>query len=454
VTTYLLRTDLTEPIDDPTDQVRVLDWAPGNPAATLQTGEAGPQFFNGWRPPRPAADLLLLGAGVYAADKTARRGCGPDGWTRQIELRLPVFDPDAWAAAGWAETLRFLTGDRWHIDVSYSVRHPLAGVQGVPTKDKPVGLDVDAVCLFSGGLDSLCGAIDLLEEDPVRRLCLLSHHEGGQASTAQQTLFDELADHYGPHRVQARRLYLRPAPPNRWQTRPLPTRRENTTRSRSLLFLSAALAVAAAGEPDMPVYVPENGFIGVNVPLTRARAGSLSTRTTHPHFVHLLAESTKSIGINNPIRNPYRVRTKGEILADSRNPDLLRRLAPMSVSCAHPETARYVHRRQGNCGYCFPCLIRRASMAHVGWDDDPYAWDVLTEGRLLGRRTRRGADLRALIAGVFADRPDRDVFRNGPLPPGERETFLGVWRRGLTEIRTWLTRNAQGDLAQLVESLA
>ena len=179
MTDYLLRTDLTVRLNEP-DDVRVLDWAPGDQAATVKTGETGPEFFAGWRLPRPAADLLLLGAGVYSADKTTARRGEPDGWTRSMRLRLPVADPDTWAAAGWDTTLRFLTGDRWRIEVYPSGRHPLSGVRGVPASQ--VGLDLDGVCLFSGGLDSLCGVIDLLEDDSDRRLCLLSHHEGGQAS--------------------------------------------------------------------------------------------------------------------------------------------------------------------------------------------------------------------------------------------------------------------------------
>lgn len=189
MTDYLLRTDVTARLDEPAD-VRVLDWAPGTPAATVQTGETGPEFFAGWRPPRPAADLLLLGAGVYCADRTTARRGELDGWTRRLRLRLPVADPDSWATAGWDTTLRFLTGDRWRIEAYPSARHPLAGTRGVPAR--AAGLAVDGVCLFSGGLDSLCGVVDLLEDDPDRRLCLLSHHEGGQASTAQRGLLDRL----------------------------------------------------------------------------------------------------------------------------------------------------------------------------------------------------------------------------------------------------------------------
>jgi len=452
VTAYLLRTDLGKQLDEP-DDVRVLDWAPGRRAATVQTGEHGVDLFAGWHPGRPGADLLAFGAAVYCADRTARRRGSPDGWTRDLRLRLPVGDRGSWREAEWEETLRFLTGDAWRIRVHRSPLHPLAAVSDEAPSGDPTNLDVDGICLFSGGLDSLCGVIDLLEKDSARRLCLLSHHEGGQASTAQQILFGELVNHYGAHRIQARRLYLRPAPANRWQARPLPAGRENTTRSRSLLFLSAALAMASASGPEVPVYVPENGFIGVNVPLTRARVGSLSTRTTHPHFMARLAHAAASIGVSNPVRNPYRLKTKGEILAESRNPALLRRLAPASLSCAHPETARFAKRAQGNCGYCFPCLIRRASLAHVGWDDPGYAWNVLTEGELLRLRTRRGADLRAIISGVFTERPDRDVLRNGPLPQGERTAFLGVWRRGMDEIRTWLTAGADGELASTLRAL-
>lgn len=191
--------------------------------------------------------------------------------------------------------------------------------------------------------------------------------------------------------------------------------------------------------PTTPVYIPENGFIGINVPLTRARTGSYSTRTTHPYFIKSLGAAAASVGIQNPILNPFRLKTKGEILADTRNPTLLKTLAPLSISCSHPEAARYVKREQGNCGYCFPCLIRRSSMAHVGWDGPiGYAWDALTGEGLLDRQTRRGADLRAVANGVLAERPDRDILRNGPIPDGEHVEFLRVWRAGTLELKDWL----------------
>ena len=207
--------------------------------------------------------------------------------------RNPSMTTEAGVTPGFDSTLSFLTGDRWRIEPYQSPHHPLAEATAAAAQIATLG--ADAVCLFSGGLDSLCGVIDLLEDQPDRRLVLLSHNEGGQASTAQRRLYDALAQHYGADRIPRRTLFL-PAPATPQQARPLPPLRENTTRSRSLLFLSAALAIAAAQDPTTPVYVPENGFIGINVPLTRARVGSSSTRTTHPHFLTLFANAASIIG--------------------------------------------------------------------------------------------------------------------------------------------------------------
>jgi hypothetical protein len=354
-------------------------------------------------------------------------------------MAAPVTDPAAWSRAPWPDALRFLTGDRWTVQA-----YGMALDETTPA----AGLPVDAVSLFSGGLDSLCGVIDLLDANPDLRLLLVAHHEGGQASTAQRVLYDGLVDAYGGDRVLLRRMFCRPAPSHPAQARPLPDVHERTTRSRSLLFLAGALAAASAAGHDVPVYVPENGWIGLNVPLTRARTGSASTRTTHPHFLALFTSACRAIGLTNPVTNPYRLHTKGEMLTGCSNPELLARLAAASVSCAHPETARWRDRPQGNCGYCLPCLVRRAALATIIHDrTSDYTWDALTDPDLLDRAERTGADLRATVHGVSPHRNELDIIRNAPLPAGEHRAHLQLWHRGAEEIRTWLAQ-AIGPLAQ------
>ena len=153
-------------------------------------------------------------------------------------------------------------------------------------------------------------------------------------------------------------------------------------------------------------------------------------------------------------RSLYGLSTKGEMLQTSSNPALLRDLAPYTVSCSHPEAARMQERKQGNCGYCFPCLIRRASLATVGWDTEDLPWDVLSDKRLIEEaRELRGADLRAVLNGVFRDRRDVDLLRSAPLPQGTHRDYLSVWRRGNAEIRKWLQDGAKGSLRSIVEHL-
>lgn len=421
----------------------LLDWAPGQQLATIQCRA---DFFARWRPTRAAADLLVLGAGVYCVDKTNPRAETPDAWTRDLTIASPTEAPKRWDADAVNRALSFLTGDRWHVAPYREPRDPLAGLRAAGKPSRPA---IDAVSLFSGGLDSLCGVIDLLESDPALRLGLVAHNEGAKASPTQRTLHGELARHYGADRVVLRQLYLRPAPPHPSQRVPARKAIETTTRGRSFLFLSAALALASAAGDAVPVYVPENGYIALNVPLTRARAGSFSTRTTHPHFLELFTAFARSVGVANPIVNPYRWRTKGEMCAGSANPILLRDLAPITISCSHPEAARYQQRPQGNCGYCYPCMIRRAALASVGWDDHTYAWNVLNDPTLLAPTSRRGADLRALVNGIMADRPDIDVLRAAPLP-GDRAEHVATWRRGNAELRKWITSGARRRLRSLV----
>lgn len=221
------------------------------------------------------------------------------------------------------------------------------------------------------------------------------------------------------------------------QHRPLPMSRETSTRSRSVLFLAAGLAVASAYGQDVPLFIPENGFIGINVPLTQARSGSFSTRTTHPYFMSSIANCVARLGISNPIVNPFRLMTKGEILASASDPRTLRQLAGYSVSCAHPEAPRYAKRKQGNCGYCFPCLIRRAAMHHVGWDHPKhYAFNALRERTEL--EGRRGDDLRAIIRSLSRGMQATDVLRNGPVPAKEVTAFASVHQRGREEILRWI----------------
>ena len=117
----------------------------------------------------------------------------------------------------------------------------------------------------------------------------------------------------------------------------------------------------------------ENGFISINPPLTPMRVGSLSTRTTHPRFLGLLQQLFDAVGLNLRIINPYRLRTKGQMLVEAADQKLLTELAHLSTSCGRYQRYNYRH-----CGRCLPCQVRRA--AFLRWhraDDTGYVFDDL-----------------------------------------------------------------------------
>ena len=328
----------------------------------------------------PVQNFLLLASGVWAADKLVERSLQPDAWTRQFLVDIPTTADWAGFAPGLAPLLNFLTGDAWTIRTREAqVNLDLAGIW--PHEWQPT-----AAALFSGGLDSLTGAIDLLEEG--HRLVLVSHYDYGQLAATQQTLAAALTEHYGPDRLHHLGVRVQFEGP------------ELTLRSRSLLYLALDLTAATAFPGSLPLFIPENGWIALNPPLTLNRLGTYSTRTTHPHFLRELGDFWRQIGICQKLVNPYQDLTKGEMLAQCRNPRLLAKLAPLSISCARPVAGRWQKAPSGACGYCYPCLVRRAALHRLGWDQSQdYRADVLAGKELLRHRVK-GRNLRALCLAL------------------------------------------------------
>lgn len=379
-------------------------------------------------PSDPATDLLNIAFSVYAADVSAPRACSPDGWTRSFVVYVPVYSESAWRRASRAlvKTLSFLSGDEWQFEFRGREDRP-----NLKLGDRCSGFDT--ACLFSGGLDSLVGAVDLLAQG--KRPVLIGHYGGGTTSKFQREVFKALCAEY-PDAALALRFQVLSPELRRVNGDPDP---EDTQRSRSFLFFALGLAVADAVGPELPLFVPENGLISLNVPMTGARSGSASTRTTHPYYVKCYREVLDRIGLKHPLVLPYRFMTKAEMLKGVANPDLLKRVTPLSISCAHPDQRRREGLAPGaHCGHCYPCLIRRATVAAAGLPDAPYDLDVL--GQPPRKGGKKGQDFRALKMAIarFKRTPANkllfDVLRPGPLEPSEVSAFVEIYRRGMAEL--------------------
>jgi hypothetical protein len=219
---------------------------------------------------------------------------------------------------------------------------------------------------------------------------------------------------------------------------------EDTMRSRSVLFLALGTAVATACGSATPLYVAENGLISLNVPLTYSRMGSLSTRTTHPHFIALYRATLAALDLAVPLEMPYRFETKGEMLAGVKNPEALRDGLGRTLSCSRPDAGRFQGRPPGtHCGYCVPCIIRLASMRAAGFDTDGAAFQDITRSRP-APDTPQGTDLRAFEMAIERVRISGrlqlvgHVLETGPLPPSDVRAYAEVYERGLGEVAEFL----------------
>ncbi len=130
-------------------------------------------------------------------------------------------------------------------------------------------------------------------------------------------------------------------------------------------------------DDNIELILPEKGLISLNIPLTKSRLSSHSTRTTHPYFVDGLNKTFEKLGVLNKIRNPYRFKTKGEMIVECLNREFLNQHVSETVSCSHPENSRFQGSRPGlNCGYCVPCIIRQSAEKAGGNITTEYAIDI------------------------------------------------------------------------------
>lgn len=357
------------------------------------------ELVDGLSPPDAAVDFLIFACAAYAADKALRRQTAPDRWTRTISLDVPQIDPHRLPIGAAQDLLTFLTGDRWVITThACSQAHVRLGVgdQGQLSGRRQVAL-------LSGGLDSFAFMASSVSE-PTE---YVAHRDRSHLSILQQDLFKAL--HADTHGSGLRQFSFTV---NRSGALADLAELESSTRSRSLLFYASAIAVAASTfQPH--VIAPENGFISLNPPLVTARRGTLSTRTTHPWTHHLLSRVLEELVLDVRVVNPFATATKGDValLALDAGPEVVFD----TVSCSRPRPRQSSQIHFGNCGYCFPCLVRRAGFYACGTvDETEYRRDPRRDEAFL--TSEAGDDFRAVVARARRPFGLADLRTTGPLP--------------------------------------
>ena len=363
----------------------------------------------GIMPTQQVLDFALIALSVVATDKTVLRKNSPDGWTRQIDLTIYLNDANRWRAVQKKlETmLRFLSGDFWSL-------HFLPIVDSIEFHYQRKLREDDCVCLLSGGADSLVGAIDLVSEG--RSPLFVSQIVRGEADS--QRMF---ASRLGQNNLCQWSYHINKIGVS-----------ETSTRARSIVFFAYAL-LATCGikcntKGRKEIFVPENGYMSLNIPLDENRIGSLSTKTTHPIYMAYLQEIWNDVGINVDLILPYKHMTKGEIFEKCKSHSILAETVAHSISCG-----KYRRHTLQHCGVCVPCLVRRAAFLRAGLadkTDNGYRYDSLNKAD--------SNDVNAVAMAVkHVEQYGIDSFIKSGLSFAtveERSLLSGVVFRGIAEL--------------------
>jgi len=331
-------------------------------------------------PPR-VVDLLEIATYVFAADCSARRDGAwmneetEEPWDRDFHFVVPVRDPEFWerdeVQSALVGALRFMSTDLF----GFTFR-PLKGDRPLTrylelrhVADSPFQ-GVERVVMFSGGLDSLAGAVAVAAAG--RPLVAVSHRPAPHVSALQTGLMRQLQDRF-------RAVPMRHIPV--WVNKHH-LDSEASQRTRSFLF--SALGVATASVLDAGgVRFYENGVTSLNWPVAQEVLRSRATRSTHPLTLQRLQEFYRLL-TDRPqfaIDNPFIFDTKAEVVAGIASagvPELI----GVSASCIY---TRHQASKRRHCGVCRQCLDRRIAVlaseqeAHERADD--YQSDVFTGPR-------------------------------------------------------------------------
>ena len=371
-------------------------------------------------PSAKAWDFLSIALSVVTADLAGHRRKSSDGWTRELNLTISVIDAQFWTQQKHQleYLLQFLTTDLWSLNFVDGGLHP------EPHK-KPLYPTEDSVALLSGGLDSFIGVLDLVTKgDAPFVVSQTVRGDGNKQEDFARTL-GSLSQFKTNHTARV------PAPET-----------PASQRSRSIIFLAYGVLIATSlkryhdGYP-VNLYVCENGYISINPPVTAARVGSLSTRTTHPVVFGTLQNILRNAGLNVTIVNPYQLITKGEMLKNCLSQPLLERFAHQTTSCG-----RYAVFKNTHCGRCVPCLVRRASFFHwkgAGFDQTPYVFDDLSKK---DDQHSGFDDVRSMIMATISRRQmGTEKWIGAALSSGliqNKQDYIDTVERGLVEIDAFL----------------
>jgi 7-cyano-7-deazaguanine synthase in queuosine biosynthesis len=210
----------------------------------------------------------------------------------------------------------------------------------------------DDIILFSGGLDSVSGAVQQLIGQE-KSAVLVTHKSSKNLANRQDAVVQSLID-----RTSKDQIFYAPV----WVSKGDYETVEYTQRTRSFLFVSLGMAIARAFGRDTVQFF-ENGITSFNLPIAEHVIGTRASRTTHPRTLAIFARLFSLLlqrGVH--IKNQFLWRTKSEVVGVLRA-NRCEALIAKTTSCA---SVRNWAMTTKQCGVCSQCIERRFGVLAAG----------------------------------------------------------------------------------------
>jgi hypothetical protein len=329
--------------------------------------------LNGYFPER-TKDLLEVAGYVYAADRMTKRG-RPDqveyhSWSRQFHFFIKVRDHKFWqrksVGAMLNKLLTFVSGD-----IKYNFTFLEGGKdvgQGNLFDNKDISVEKQtnsAIALFSGGLDSLAGALELLNTTN-KNLLLISHHSNNFVVThIQKNIFNLLNNDF-PGRLQRFSFSC-----NLHGERAV----EETQRTRIFLYTAIAYSlIPLTSEKKINVF--ENGMTSLNFYKRQDMMNARASRTTHPQTISLLQGFFSAVS-SSPVTvsHPFFSYTKTDVFNVIKKYNKLNYLNS-TITCTKTFNVSNKVSPSTHCGECSQCIDRRFASYAADVEDYDVVYDT------------------------------------------------------------------------------
>lgn len=299
-------------------------------------------------------DILDIFATIYIHDITTVRNKNTS-----LNVTIPVNNIDLWNKS--VQTINSLVNFMTNYVDNWTITFEETKIKKIIKKSRLFyNNDIytpQKIALFSGGLDSFAGICKELQSPPTK-LFLPGYKINNHEYHSQKVLFKDFIS-----KIDSTTKF-------QVFTLGKVKKKEPTQRTRSLLFFALGIVMARIhNKNNLELF--ENGIMSLNPEINHSR---YTTKTTHPATITMMNSILKESNIDCIINHPFLFNTKAEMISNIPTDSLS--FIKETITCGRNRQDIRFDSSKKQCGACVPCILRKISMAYLGYEKYDANYDI------------------------------------------------------------------------------